>query len=510
MKTLTIITALATALATGYVAGPRDVATPPLTPAASGQPAACPAAERGRRAAALRDFRRRMAAARRAYFRTHRRAGQRRTFVRRQTARLRSLEARLAACARPAPSPPTPQPTPAEPLPFSFYPQAGILGRDLFVANHVDLDDGPGIRDFGCGSVTYDGHGGQDTGIRTFREQLIGVPVFAALDGTVKSVQDYEDDMNFGPTRRLTDNHVILSHGGTQETVYGHLRRGRILVKVGQRVRAGQQVGWTASSGNSSGPHLHFGARFRFDVYEPFAGPCRPGRSFWTEQPAVPRALYAWNVVLSPEPFTGRAGWPWDEAARTGTFVRGERDVHVRVELANAERVTRQRVRFLRPDGSVALDAEPEVDIRGREVAWLDGAYRVGLDTLGRWTVAYEADGQRLFEAPFDVVASAAEVVNRAPAAVAPRLVPAAPRTTDVVRCELDTSLVTEDPDYDVVSYRYRWTAGGRVLREVTSAALSDVLAQGSARPGETVSCAVTPSDGRLDGPAASVSAQVP
>jgi hypothetical protein len=60
-----------------------------------------------------------------------------------------------------------------------------------------------------------------------------------------------------------------------------------------------------------------------------------------------------------------------------------------------------------------------------------------------------------------------------------------------------------EDPDYDIVRYRYRWTVGGRVLRQVTSAALSDALAKGRARPGETVSCEVTPSDGRRAGAAA-------
>lgn len=45
---------------------------------------------------------------------------------------------------------------------LTFYPQAGILGRDLFMNNHVDLDPGPGILDYMCGTRTYDGHTGQD------------------------------------------------------------------------------------------------------------------------------------------------------------------------------------------------------------------------------------------------------------------------------------------------------------------------------------------------------------
>jgi hypothetical protein len=46
----------------------------------------------------------------------------------------------------------------------------------------------------------------------------------------------------------------------------------------------------------------------------------------------------------------------------------------------------------------------------------------------------------------------------------------------DVALCVVSTSLVTRDPDYDIVRYRYRWSMGGKVLRSVTSAALSDVL----------------------------------
>jgi hypothetical protein len=72
---------------------------------------------------------------------------------------------------------------------LTFYPQAGILWRDLYPNNFVDLDPGPGLRDFACGTQTYDGHTGTDSDIRSFREMDIGVPVFAALDGRVIAVE---------------------------------------------------------------------------------------------------------------------------------------------------------------------------------------------------------------------------------------------------------------------------------------------------------------------------------
>src|SRR6187551_3130746 len=126
---------------------------------------------------------------------------------------------------------------------LTFYPQAGILGQDLFVANHVDLDPGSGTLDFACSHDTYDGHTGQDTGIRSFREVKIGVPVYAALDGRVLSVQyAVGGDLNWGPTVSRFDNHIILQHGEDTFTVYGHLLRRSIGVKKGQWVAAGTQI----------------------------------------------------------------------------------------------------------------------------------------------------------------------------------------------------------------------------------------------------------------------------
>ena len=396
----------------------------------------------------------------------------------------------------------------APPPLLGFYPQAGTLGKDLFVANHVDLRDGPGILDFACSDDTYDGHSGQDTGIRSFREVAIGVPVFAALDGRVFSIQfAVGGDLNWGATVSRFDNHIILDHGGGVYTIYGHLARRSIKVKKGQWVPAGAQIGLTASSGNSSGPHLHFTVQNQGAIFEPFAGGCRPGSSGWSRQPALDRAAYVGNVTLSAKPFTGRRDIPYDEAVPTGTFVSGVRDVHVRVELRNW-RGGAEEISVTRPDGSVAatIAAGPP----NFQYGWTKQRLRLDLARLGRWTLRYSLDGTVLAEAPFDVVAAARQVRNRPPGAVTTSLEPASPRAGEVVVCRVSASLVTEDPDYDIVRYRYRWTAGGRVLRQVTSAGLSDALRNDAVRPGETLSCDVTPSDGTLRGPTASVTVTLP
>jgi len=398
-------------------------------------------------------------------------------------------------------------PAEAPPEQLRFYPQAGIIGEDLYIANYLDLDDGAGVRDWACGAHSYDGHTGEDSIIRSFREQAIGVPVFAARDGTVLSVQTGFYDRNWGPTTERFDNHVVLQHTAGDFTVYGHLRNGSIRVHKGDHVVAGQQLGLTGSSGNSSWPHLHFTWIVDGAPFEPFAGPCRVGPSGWVGQPAIRADAWVADLALSAKPFTGKAALPYDEGVRSGTFVRGARGLNVRIELRNVVAAAPGRLTVRRPDGGVAYDAP--LTISGSRAGWATSRLRLPLTDVGRWLLTYEVDGRILAEAPFDVVARARQVVNRRPRAVTAALEPATPTAADVMFCVVGTSLVNEDPDYQIVRYRYRWTAGGRVLRQVTSAALSDAIRRGAARPGETVSCEVTPSDGRRRGPTAVASALV-
>ena len=386
---------------------------------------------------------------------------------------------------------------------LAFYPQAGILWRDLYPNNFVDLDPGPGLRDYACGTQTYDGHTGTDSDLRSFREMDIGVPVFAALDGRVISVQDGEFDRNHGATTARFDNHVVLEHGTGRFTIYGHLRKG-IELRRSDRVVAGQQIGWTASSGNSTWPHLHFTSQVSSAVDEPFAGPCNEGPSGYAEQVPIPTAAYLRDLALSTKPMTGKRDLPWDRAVRTGTFVRGAKVIYARVEIAAvpAPGEGMLRIRFLRPNGSQAAETRTTVrTAHGRGYWWF--AHRVSLGWVGRWRLVVELDGKPLADAPVDVVAKPRDLRNRAPNAIGVELVPAAPTARDVVQCRVATSLVTEDPDLDIVRYRYRWTIDGKLVRAVQSAALSDVLRKGLAGAGRRVRCSVTPSDGRLFGPTA-------
>lgn len=74
----------------------------------------------------------------------------------------------------------------------------------------------------------------------------LGSPIYAAADGTVVSAKP---EGAYG-------NMVKIKHADGSRTLYAHLTS--FSVKKGDTVERGQRIGSLGSTGNSSGPHLHF------------------------------------------------------------------------------------------------------------------------------------------------------------------------------------------------------------------------------------------------------------
>ncbi|MFG3099516.1 M23 family metallopeptidase [Streptomyces sp. NPDC048182] len=91
-------------------------------------------------------------------------------------------------------------------------------------------------------------HSGQDFAVPT------GTNVVAAHGGTV--VKAGGNGAGDGPAY---GNAVVIKHGNGTYSQYAHLSR--IDVKIGQVVTTGQHIAKSGSTGNSSGPHLHFEIR---------------------------------------------------------------------------------------------------------------------------------------------------------------------------------------------------------------------------------------------------------
>ncbi len=120
-------------------------------------------------------------------------------------------------------------------------------------SNNSSSGSGYFIRPISGGSISANGyyssgkfHGAIDYAVS------IGTPVMAAADGVVMSTADLTS--SYG-------THVVIRHANGTQTYYGHGTRGSICVKPGQTVKKGEKIMLSGSTGNSSGPHLHFEVR---------------------------------------------------------------------------------------------------------------------------------------------------------------------------------------------------------------------------------------------------------
>ena len=79
-----------------------------------------------------------------------------------------------------------------------------------------------------------------------------GSPLMASAEGTVIQAKSTGWNSGYG-------KYIVLTHPNGTQTLYAHLSS--ILVSIGQRVIQGATIGYVGSSGNSTGPHVHFEIR---------------------------------------------------------------------------------------------------------------------------------------------------------------------------------------------------------------------------------------------------------
>jgi murein DD-endopeptidase len=115
-----------------------------------------------------------------------------------------------------------------------------------------------------------------------------GTDLLAVADGTILEARDgVPENVPFSGKMAIEitldsapGNYILLDMGGEHYALYAHMLPGSLLVKPGDRVKAGQVLGKMGNSGNSDAPHLHFhlgnhalplgmqGLPYHFDSFE--------------------------------------------------------------------------------------------------------------------------------------------------------------------------------------------------------------------------------------------------
>ena len=84
----------------------------------------------------------------------------------------------------------------------------------------------------------------------------LGIDIGTGYAGAIGAARDGTVTFAGGNPCCSYGYHVIIAHDGGYETLYAHLST--ITAQLGQKVKAGEIVGYSGTSGRVTGPHLHF------------------------------------------------------------------------------------------------------------------------------------------------------------------------------------------------------------------------------------------------------------
>jgi murein DD-endopeptidase MepM/ murein hydrolase activator NlpD len=140
-----------------------------------------------------------------------------------------------------------------------FYPGARFTAeeRALFLGMlfRFPLPAGILTSSFGMRESPISHHMAMHTGIDLAAP--MGTDVYAARDGKVTDTG----------VNAVLGQYVVISHDANWSTVYGHLSVRR--VRLNEKVESGMIIGNVGSTGESTGPHLHFEVRSRGEARDP-------------------------------------------------------------------------------------------------------------------------------------------------------------------------------------------------------------------------------------------------
>lgn len=276
------------------------------------------------------------------------------------------------------------------------------------ISAHVDHDPlyPNKVKDWNCGTRTYDtadgyNHQGIDIYLWPFpayQQANNQAEVIAAADGVIV----YKNDGNYDQNCSMSGgdwNAVYIQHSDGSIAWYGHLKNNSLTSKmIGATVTAGEYLGIVGSSGNSTGPHLHFEVYNKYNqLIETYQGSCNNFASgtdsWWIDQkPYVDPKI---NAVLT------HSGIPdfnticpnIETTLIKNTFSRGE-TVYGILYLADQKPSTSFTMKLIRPDNSIAINDYANIDVFQTSSYWWWAFTPSNFNMNGEWKLEINYSGK--------------------------------------------------------------------------------------------------------------------
>lgn len=268
------------------------------------------------------------------------------------------------------------------------------------VSNFVDQNATIGeIQDYNCNNRTYDNHKGLDIFTWPFPWYLYDndfVEVIAGESGVIIEKDDgYEDDHCecIGSW-----NAVYIQHEDGSVAWYGHMKRYSLTEKnIGDHVEKGEFLGVVASSGCSTGPHLHLEV-YDTDVnlIDPCSGTCNSlnAETWWALQPSYREPTL--NTILTHDapPEHGCPGTNEDPHLQNDFFV-GD-NLYTAFYFHDALAGTSTSYKLKTPDGTV-WNSWSNIAPATYTSSWWYWSWELPTEgPFGEWRVEAEYQGETL------------------------------------------------------------------------------------------------------------------
>ena len=249
---------------------------------------------------------------------------------------------------------------------------AGVTYNDVWsISGYMDHNEAyPNqLTDYNCGTKTYDtaagyNHLGVDIFTWPFTWKMMDnneVEIIAAAPGQIIAKQGAQLDRSCAFNNNLW-NAVYIQHADGSVALYGHMKQNSLTTKnVGDSVVAGEFLGIVGSSGNSTGPHLHFEVYSEVEwngtgqdiLIDPYAGACNDlnAASWWENQ--KPYSNPNINAVLTHSAAPIFPDCPTTETPNESNDFDAANTVYFGIYMRDQVAGTTINLKIIRPDNSI-------------------------------------------------------------------------------------------------------------------------------------------------------------